>query len=132
LECTVESYPLPSTIEWTLNGHRLTDDGNIMISMQGDSHALVNTRLRINRVQPKHFGVFACAAVNKLGFAQSEVRLLESQVPVCPPACGALYSSAPTTRPTSNAILLPALMLTMILGSLQTLARLASFQLSSV
>lgn len=91
----MESFPLPSTIEWTLNGHRLVDDANLVISMQGDSHAVVNTRLRVHQVQPRHFGVYACAAVNKLGFAQSEVRLLESQTPVCPPACGSLYSAAP-------------------------------------
>lgn len=101
------------------------DDGNIVISMQGDSHALVNTRLRINRVQPKHFGVFACAAVNKLGFAQSEVRLLESQVPVCPPACGALYSSAPSSIILSNTIQLFSL--TIILFAFMRMSRLLSW-----
>lgn len=130
LECTVESYPLPSTIEWTLNGHRLMDDGNVMISMQGDSHALVNTRLRIQRVQPKHFGVFACAAVNKLGFAQSEVRLLESQDPVCPPACGTLYSSAVSIR--SSTFLHVSTVITITALAMQALQCLASFQPSFV
>lgn len=67
LECAVESFPLPSAIEWTLNGHPVRDDANHQISIQSDSHTVMSTRLRIHSVQRRHFGSYVCSAGNKLG-----------------------------------------------------------------
>lgn len=100
LECAVESFPLPSAIEWTMNGHRILDDSNYQISIQSDSHTVMSTRLRINSVQRRHFGTYVCSAGNKLGFSQSQVNLIEStNGPVCPPACPrAVYSDSINLR----------------------------------
>lgn len=67
LECAVESFPLPSNIEWTMNGHPVREDANHQISMQSDSHTVMSTRLRIHSVQRRHFGSYVCSAGNKLG-----------------------------------------------------------------
>ena len=90
----VESFPLPSSIEWTKDGHRILDDLNHQISIQSDSHTVMSTRLRINSVQRRHFGNYVCSAGNKLGFSQSQAQLIESNDPVCPPACTAVYSNS--------------------------------------
>lgn len=100
LECTVESFPLPSTIEWTFGHHRILDDSNYQISIQSDSHTVMSTRLRINNVQRKNLGTYSCSAGNKLGFAQSQIQLLESDTgPVCPPSCPSYQSIDVNLRP---------------------------------
>jgi len=111
LECAVESFPLPSAIEWTKDGHRILDDLNHQVSIQSDSHTVMSTRLRINSVQKRHFGTYSCSAGNKLGFAQSQVSLKESFSPVCPPACKAVYSNTSNLKPINLILILCALLI---------------------
>ncbi|XP_073978485.1 septate junction protein lachesin isoform X2 [Rhodnius prolixus] len=94
LECHVEAYP-PPAIVWLKDGVQLANNQHYSITYFASADEYTDTTLRVITIEKRQFGTYICKASNKLGFAEAQVKLFESVIPVCPPACGqAIYGDA--------------------------------------
>jgi hypothetical protein len=106
LHCHVEAFPSPSII-WLKDGYQLNDNQHNQISVFSTAHEFTDTVLRVRRIEKRQYGRYVCKAVNKLGQKQAVIELLESNNPICPPACDSYsYASGgyPMTRVNSGFI----------------------------
>ncbi|KAL7307520.1 hypothetical protein TKK_0000693 [Trichogramma kaykai] len=87
LVCQIEAYP-PASVTWYKGEERVGGGQHYSTSSYQASSELLESTLRIIKVEPKHYGEYTCKAQNKLGTAQARVELYETYKPECPPACG--------------------------------------------
>ncbi|CAG0914977.1 unnamed protein product [Notodromas monacha] len=93
LECNIEAYPQPA-VTWLRDGFQLSNNQHYMISHFSTADEFTSTTLRVLSIEKKQYGKFQCQAANKFGIASATVELVETVIPVCPPACGTnQYSS---------------------------------------
>ncbi|XP_054159045.1 lachesin-like [Oppia nitens] len=86
LHCHIEAFPSPSVI-WLKDGQILNDNQHYQISIFARSDEFTDTTLRVKRIEKRQYGYYMCRAVNKLGFIEKEIELVETVNVVCPPAC---------------------------------------------
>ncbi|CAB3257431.1 unnamed protein product [Arctia plantaginis] len=100
LECHVEAYP-PPAITWLKDEVQLSNNQHYRISHFATADEFTDTTIRVITIEKRQYGTFKCKAQNKLGTDEGQVELVESIIPVCPPACGTAhyggaYSPAPS------------------------------------
>jgi hypothetical protein len=101
IECHIEAYP-PPAIVWMKDDMILSNNQHYSISHFATADEFTDSTLRVITIEKRQYGDFKCKAVNKLGQDEGAITLLESVIPVCPPACGqahyggALYITAST------------------------------------
>ncbi|KAK9506136.1 hypothetical protein O3M35_008126 [Rhynocoris fuscipes] len=94
LECHVEAYPPPGIV-WLKDGIQLANNQHYSISHFATADEYTDTTLRVITIEKRQYGTYICKASNKLGSSEAQVKLIESVIPVCPPACGQeLYGAA--------------------------------------
>lgn len=104
LECHVEAYP-PPAITWLKDEVQLSNNQHYRISHFATADEFTDTTIRVITIEKRQYGIFKCKAQNKLGSDEGQVELLESIIPVCPPACGTgRYGSATSIAPSLNTI----------------------------
>lgn len=112
LECHVEAYP-PPAITWLKDDEELSNNQHYRISHFATADEITDTTLRVITIEKRQFGQFICKAYNKYGTSNTTIELsgkiiinfyyhifnvllflfifllfvLESIIPVCPPAC---------------------------------------------
>lgn len=86
LECRVEAFPTPSII-WLKDGYELANGQHYKITELSTTHEFTDSVLRVHSIKRRQFGTYTCRAINKLGIDDQRIELLESAVPICPPAC---------------------------------------------
>ncbi|KAG1680463.1 Lachesin [Nymphon striatum] len=86
LQCTVEAYPSPS-IQWYKDNTQLVNDQHYGLTNFATTDQTTDSTLRVISIQKSQYGDFECYAENKLGSATAKIRLFETSVPSCPPAC---------------------------------------------
>ncbi|XP_014249298.1 lachesin [Cimex lectularius] len=100
LECHVEAYP-PPAIVWIKDEVQLSNNQHYSISHFANADEFTDTTLRVITIEKRQYGTYICKAINKLGSAEAKMELVESSIPVCPPACGlAQYSGSTKTTST--------------------------------
>jgi len=94
LHCHIEAFPSPSVL-WLKDGQLLNDNQHYQISIFARSDEFTDTTLRVKRIEKRQYGLYSCRAVNKLGFREEVIELVETVHVVCPPACnvGLQYTS---------------------------------------
>ncbi|XP_050316013.1 lachesin [Anthonomus grandis grandis] len=104
LECQVEAYP-PPAITWKKDDFVLSNNQHYKISHFSTADQLTATTLRVITTEKKQYGEYVCEAGNKFGTSVGRVVLIESVIPVCPPACDSGRYGASSTLSTSTAAL---------------------------
>nr|XP_049707346.1 lachesin isoform X1 [Helicoverpa armigera] len=99
LECHVEAYP-PPAITWLKDEIQLSNNQHYRISHFATADEFTDTTIRVITIEKRQYGLFKCKAQNKLGTDEGQVELVESIIPVCPPACGtARFAAAASLAP---------------------------------
>jgi len=95
LECKIEAYP-PPAIRWFREGSTepITNNQHYQISHFAHDDEYVDTILRVITIEKKQYGNYICQAENRLDSTDGKVKLFETVIPICPPACDTYnYSS---------------------------------------
>ncbi|XKL67665.1 hypothetical protein PGB90_003156 [Kerria lacca] len=104
LGCRIEAFPDP-VINWLKDGYLITNNKHYRIEQLSIVGEYKDSTLLISSIKPNQYGIYVCRAVNKLGQAEAQIQLYESESPVCPPACGSgHYGSGMLLTPNSEFI----------------------------
>ncbi|XKL67756.1 hypothetical protein PGB90_003247 [Kerria lacca] len=81
LGCRMEAFPSP-VIKWSKDRNIITNNKFYKIK-QETSFDYKESTLQISSLQPNHFGIYICSAMNKIGFDAAEIVLTETVLPAC-------------------------------------------------
>merc|ERR1712223_512543 len=115
LECKIEAYP-PPAIRWFREGSTepITNNQHYQISHFAHDDEYVDTILRVITIEKKQYGNYICQAENRLDSTDGKVKLFETVIPICPPACDTYnYSSGAMGAATFLATLVVSLFATL-------------------
>ncbi|XP_023327472.1 lachesin [Eurytemora carolleeae] len=81
LVCDIEAYPAPA-ITWTKNGVSIVNEENYFVVHFSRGDTLTASTVKIDYLNPDHFGIYECHASNIHGEATQRLELIQTKIPI--------------------------------------------------